>query len=258
MMSGSLAGKRIVITRPPHRAQAFAAQLHDLGAEPVLMPTIDIQPPSDPAPLDQALMQLEDFDWVVITSTNVVTHLWRRFEALGIVPDALDWPAVAAIGPVSSQALQANGITPALLPEHYVAEALFAALDDRVDLNGLHILVPQGNLARPVLVDRLREEGARVVAVVAYENASPTIDPSLLDVPVDAVTFTSASTVENFVAAVDDPLALIGGALVACIGPVTADAARALGLPVHVVADPHTVEGLIAGLNCAFERNAAP
>jgi uroporphyrinogen-III synthase len=257
-----LAGKRIVITRPPHKATSFADRLRDVGAEPVLIPTIAIQPPTDPAPLDQALSNLDRYDWVILTSANAVTAIWERFEALVLEPAGVDWPAVAVIGPATGQALAARGVTAALMPEQHVAEALFETLNQNADLAGLSILLPQGNLARPVLADLLREAGASVDTVVAYETVQPEIDLDWFSEPVDAITFTSSSTVQNFVAMFDDPpfggpLVAVGRALVACIGPVTADTARDLGLPVHVIAEPHTVEGLIAALGAAFERNPA-
>jgi uroporphyrinogen-III synthase len=258
MTSKPLAGKRIVITRPPHKAESFAAQLRERGAEPVLVPTIAIQPPVDPGPLDRALSNLARYDWVIVTSANTVTHIWRRFAALGIDAAGLDWPAVAAIGPATGRALAKQGVQAAIMPEKHVAEALFAVLNRQVTLAGAHILLPQGNLARPVLRDLLRDAGAKVDAVVAYENVKPEIGSAALAAPVDAVTFTSSSTVENFVEMVTDPLSVIGGAWVACIGPVTAATARAVGLPVHVIAEPHTVAGLITALNAAFERNSAP
>lgn len=256
MMPGALSGKRIVITRPPDKAEAFAAQLRELGAEPVLVPTISIQPPSDPAPLDRALGNLARYDWVIITSANTVTHIWRRFEALGMEVAPRDWPRVAVIGPATRRALADRGVMAALMPDRHIAEALFEALDSETDLAGAPILLPQGNLARPVLAELLRGAGAQVDAVVAYENARPEIDAAALTGSVDAVTYTSASTVENFVELFDNALAVIGSALVACIGPVTADRARELGLPVHVVAEPHTVDGLIAALSAAFERKS--
>jgi uroporphyrinogen-III synthase len=255
MTLSSLAGKRIVITRPPHKAEVFAAQLRKLGAEPVLLPTIDIQPPTDPAPLDNALSNLTRYDWVLITSANTVTQIWHRFEIIGVDSAQLAWPAVAVIGPATGRALETHGIKATLMPEIHVAEALFEMLQQRVDLSGARVLLPQGDLARPVLVEMLRKAGANVDAVVAYKNVQPDIDFVRLSDPVDAVTFTSASTVQNFVELFDDSLAMIGNALVACIGPVTADTARALGLPVQVIAEPHTVEGLIAALSRAFERN---
>jgi len=258
-MTSALTGKRIVITRPPHKAEAMADRLRALGADPVLLPMIAIRPAADTAPLDRALGQLDRYDWVIVTSANAVTHLWQRFDALNIDPAALDWPAVAVIGPATGGALRQRGVTPALVPETHVAEALFDAFRQRVDLPGTRVLLPQGNLARPVLADLLREAGADVETVIAYETVQPDSDLTRLAAPVDAITFTSSSTVQHFADAVadagDDPLAVIGDALVVCIGPVTATAARDLGLPVHVVAEPHTLDGLLDALNTMFERN---
>jgi uroporphyrinogen-III synthase len=252
MTARPLAGKRIVITRPPHKADAMADRLRELGAEAVLLPTITIQPPSDPARLDDALRHLDRYDWLILTSTNTVTHIGQRLAALNLDPI---WPAVAVIGPATGKALLTDyGVTPAVMPEKHVAEALFAALQDHTDLSGARVLLPQGDLARPVLADLLRGAGAEVETVIAYKNVRPEIDPALLSDPFDAVTFTSSSTVHNFVELFDDPLAVIGAALIACIGPVTADTARECGLPVHIVAEPHTLDGLVEGLITAFER----
>jgi len=249
MTARPLSGKRIVITRPPHQAGAFADRLRELGAEPVLLPTITIQPPRDLAPLDRALLHLDRYDWLILTSANTVTHIGQRLAALNLDPV---WPAVAVIGPATSKALQEYGITPAVMPGKHVAEALFASLHD--DLSGARVLLPQGDRARPVLADLLRGAGAEVDTVIAYENVRPEIDPALLADPFDAVTFTSSSTVQNFVELFDDPLVVIGAARIACIGPVTADTARELGLPVPIVAEPHTIDGLIDALIAAFER----
>lgn len=261
----TLTGKRIVITRPPHKADSMAEQLRALGAEPVLLPTITIQPPTitiqpptDPALLDRALRRLNRYDWLILTSANAVTTIWQRFETLGIDPPGIVWPAVAVIGPATGKALQEHGITPAVMPEKHVADALFAALQNHTDLSGARVLLPQGDRARPVLADLLRGAGAEVETVIAYENIRPEIDPALLSEPFDAVTFTSSSTVQNFVELFDDPLRVIGAALVACIGPVTADSACELGLPVHIIAEPHTVEGLIAALVAHLSEPAHP
>jgi uroporphyrinogen-III synthase len=257
MTPGSLAGKRIVITRPPHKAGSFAERLRELGAEPVLVPTIAIQPAADPFPLDRALQTLDRYDWIVFTSANAVSHLWQRLEMLALDPTHLRWPAVAVIGPATGQALQEHGIPPAVMPGKHVAEALFDALQQTTDLSGTRILLPQGNLARPVLAGLLREAGAEVETVVVYETIRPEMGPALLSEPFDAVTFTSSSTVQNFVEMFDDPLRVVGSALVACIGPVTADTVSEFGLPVHVIAEPHTVDGLIDVLVAAFERKLA-
>ena len=119
---------------------------------------------------------------------------------------------------------------------------------ERLDLKGMKILLPQANIARDVLEESLREGGAQVDRVVAYRTLRPEVDARLLTEPFDVVTFTSPSTVYNFCDLFDDPLKATGAALIACIGPVTAQAVREKGLPVHVVAEPHTVEGLIAAV----------
>lgn len=256
MTTRALAGKRIVITRPKEKADSFAEKLRDLGAEPVIIPTIAIQPPADSAPFDTALRNLSGYDWLIVTSANTVTQIWARLEALDLAPAPDAWPPVAAIGPATANALRKHGLEPALIPTDHVAEALFAALADRAPLHGAHVLLPQGDLARPLLTDLLRRAGAVVDAVIAYQNVIPQVDPAALAAPFDAVTFTSPSTAENFAAMFDDPAAIIGAALVACIGPVTADAVHALGPPVHLLAEPHTVDGLIAALVSAFEKES--
>ncbi len=162
------------------------------------------------------------------------------------------------IGPATGAALRERGLSPAVMPEQHVAEALFAALEQHTDLRGAHVLLPQGDLARPVLADLLIAAGSIVETVVAYETVRAEADPTLLHVPFDAVTFTSSSTVQYFADLFEDPVLALGPALVACIGPVTAETARALALPVHLVASPHTIDGLIAALVRAFERNPIP
>lgn len=256
MTTRALAGKRIVITRPREKAGTFAEKLRDLGAEPIVIPTIAIQPPADCELLDTALRNLSGYDWLIVTSANTVTQLWARLDALGLVPAPHAWPPVAAIGPATANALRTRGIQPALIPAGHVAEALFAALADRAPLHGARVLLPQGDLARPVLADLLRGAGAIVDAVIAYRNVVPPVDPAARAVSFDAVTFTSPSTAENFATMFDNPGTAIGAALVACIGPVTADAVRGLDLRVDVIAEPHTVDGLIAALVRAFEKES--
>lgn len=251
MTASALVGKRIVITRPPHKTEEFAAKLRALGAIPVLAPMIAIRAPEDTASLDETLHRLDSFDWLIVTSANGVTYLWERIEALGVtVPPTLRW---AVIGPATAKALRQRGIEPDLMPAEHVAEALFAALADQVDLSTQHILLPQGNLARDVLSESLTVAGAQVTSVIVYETYQPDLDPALLAEPFDAITFTSSSTVTHFAARFRGPSAVLRSALIACLGPVTANTVRAMGWPVHVMAEPYTVDGLIAALERAFE-----
>lgn len=246
----TLAGKRIVITRQPDQAQKLITALKDRGAIPVSLPLIQIQPPADPGPLDQAISRIAAYDWVIFTSANTVNQVSQRLSEL-----PAKCPAIAAIGPATARALEDYGLPVTLVAEKYVAESLFNTLSNYTDLRGKRILLPQSNIARPMLALKLQEAGALVDVVIAYETVRPDVMPGYSSESFDAITFTSSSTIQNFVALFDSPLAVIGDAMVAVIGPVTAHAARDLGLPVHIMADPHTIDGLITALSDAFERN---
>jgi uroporphyrinogen-III synthase len=246
----SLQGKRIAITRPPHKAGSFAERLRALGAEPILLPTIMIEPLDDPSELDHALQQ--DYDWVIFTSANTVEQLWQRLEVLAISPHILG--KIAAVGTATAQTLHERGISPDLIPVQHTAQALFQALAVQVQLPGQRILLPQGDLASPDLAKQLRIAGAYVTPLVAYRNVYPSLEGVALAQPLDAITFTSPSTVDNFMALFDQPVSVIGSAQVVCIGPLTAQAAQAAGLTVHRIAEPHTVEGLIIALAELFQR----
>ncbi len=248
--SQPLRGLRIAVTRPAAQADDFLRGLRALGAEAVSHPTIRIQGPSDPEPLRQAVQSLDRFDWIVFTSANGVARFWHVLEAGG---GAVGWPTqirVAAIGPATAEALRGRGIEAEVMPEEYVAEAVANALIDLHELTGRKVLLPRAAEARKVLPERLRAAGAAVEEVVAYETGP---DPegiaelrNALDRgELDMVTFTSASTVREFVgqAGLD-----LGVARVAVIGPVTAAAARAAGLRVDVEAKDYTVDGMLVAI----------
>lgn len=254
MTNRPLAGKRVVITRPPHQAAPFAERLRALGAEPLIVPLVTIRPPTDPAPLEAALRDLERFDWVIFTSANAVEAVCEKLDELGLT---LKWPPVAVIGPATGKALQGYGLSPALMPATHIAEALFEALRQHTTLAGARVFLPQADRARPVLADLLRSAGAEVCAVMAYCTVSSQDVTFSWPDDADAVTFTSASAVQSFAALFDNPAQTLGRAMVACIGPATAQAAHSLGLPVHAVAQSHTIDGLIAALAALFDREDA-
>lgn len=237
-----LFGKRILITRPPPYAQAFAQKLLALGAIPVLLPMIAIEP-VDPTSLQDA----DGYDWIVFTSANAVEPVAKY----GLT----QFGKVAAVGTATAQALHTQGIQVDLVPETHSAEALFEAMRDSMRLEGLKILLPQGNLANPSLGERLRQAGAWVDEVVVYKTIHPPVDIEILRLPCDIVTFTSPSTVQHFVGLFEDVLAVLGAARVAVIGPVTATAAREAGLPVHIMAAPQTSDGLIDAIMQNFQRS---
>ena len=238
-----LAGRRIVITRPAERAAPLANRLRALGAEPIVVPTIKLEP-ADPAPLERAARDIGTFDWVVFTSRQGVESFIERLVAVGRSARDLAGRRIAAIGPRTADALRQHGVEPALVPAEYVAEAILAEIGD---VKGLRLLLPRADIARAALADGLRARGGEVVEIAAYRTVGAGTRPPALD-GVDAVTFTSSSTVRHFV----DSGAVVGAARVVCIGPVTAGTARELGLTVHAVAVEYTEDGLIEALEGVF------
>ena len=243
MKSAALQGRRVVITRPAEKARRLADRLRSLGAVPIEFPTVRIEP-AESGPLDAAPDTLERFDWIVFTSANGVEAVFARLAAAGKDARVIAARKVAAIGPVTAQALREQGVEPALVPGEYVAEAILEALGD---VHGKRFLLPRADIAREVLADGLRQRGAAVTDVAAYRTVGAGGPPPDLS-DADAVTFTSSSTVRHFLAAG----AAVGRAKVVCIGPVTAATARELGLTVDAMATEYTEDGLIQALEGAL------
>jgi len=256
-----LLGRRVVVTRPRAQAGELAARLEDLGAEVELVPTIEITPPPDPVALDRAVQAAGTYDWIVFTSVNGVRVFFERMAALGGDVRTLASARIAAIGPQTAAELERRLLRPAIVPAEYRAEGLLDALGEG-DLRGRRVLLPRAAGARAILPDTLRARGAHVDEVIAYAAIAPSaadadgLRNALTAGAIDAITFTSSSTVRNFAAlAGADALAAIAGAprpLVACIGPVTADTARELGLRVDVIAPTYTAAALAQALADRF------
>lgn len=254
-----LENKRILITRPQSQAADFAHRLQALGAIPVLFPVIEISPSQDTSTMDQALQQLDRYDWLVLTSVNGVQVVWDRLAELQIedLPDCLK---VAAIGPKTAAALQKVGVVPDFVPDEYVAEAILPGLGE---LQGLRVLLLRADLARAALPQAIQQAGGAAHEIAVYNTLPAQTNPHALralQLGVDVVTFTSSSTVRNFVnlarQAGLDPRALPGDPLIACIGPITAQTAREQGLQVDLVASEYTTQGLIqALLDFPFQQN---
>lgn len=236
MLQSTLAGRRIVITRPEADAVRLAERLRELGAIPIVAPAIRIEF-TDPPELDRALANLAGYHWIVFTSRSGVEAVFRRTRSIA-------GPKVAAIGPATAAALRAHGVEPDLVPAQYVAEAI---LDGVGPVRGLRFLLPRADIAREALVDGLEHRGAVVDEIAAYRTTEVAARRAELG-PVDAVTFTSSSTVRGFLAGGAVP----AGAKVVCIGPITAQTAREHGLDVAAVAEHYTEDGLIAALVVAL------
>ncbi len=250
-----LHGKRIVITRPLDQATEFAEQLANLGALPLLMPMIQIVPLPDQTRLDQALQQLPTYDWLVFTSANAVNVFWERWSALN--GPHLGTTNVAAVGVATAATLRQRGIEPDFVPATFVAEAIVTGLGD---LTGVKILLPQAEIARAELATLLTAKGAQVDAIPIYQTLPAPLEPAALAAlhqGVDVITFTSGSTVKNFMATVQGDPAVWQQAKIACIGPVTAQTAQALGLPVDVMADEYSAAGLVHALTAYFQKEHA-
>lgn len=249
-MNHQLSGRRIVVTRPEDQAEELCSRLRALGAEPILFPVIAIVAPEAGGPLDQAIDRLTSYDWIIFTSVNGVEHFWARVMAssqrdtlVAALQSQTPRPKIAAIGPITAQALRERGVQVHLMPGEYRAEAILAEIND---VAGQRILLPRADIARPALAHGLRAMGAHIDEVTAYRTVPAKPTPTALDAlrnGVDVITFTSSSTVRNFV---DATAGLdYGKPLLACIGPVTADTARELGLGVDMVAEEYTIAGLM-------------
>ena len=246
-----LENKCILITRPQSQAADFAQRLQALGAVPVFFPVIEISPVHDTSELDLALQQLDQYDWLVLTSVNGVQVVWERLADLQIdsLPERLK---VAAIGPKTAAALVTVGVKPDFVPDEYVAEAILPGLGA---LPGLRVLLLRADLARAALPQAIQQAGGTAHEIAVYHTLPAQPSPQelrALQLGVDVITFTSSSTVRNFVnlaiQAGLDPQALPGEPLIACIGPITAQTAREQGLQVDLVASQYTTQGLIQAL----------
>lgn len=251
-----LKGLRIAVTRPAAQSQSLIDLLRGLGAEALSYPTIRIADPADPEPLRRAVENLEHYDWIVFTSANGVVRFWQELRAVRGTSVLPDHQRVAAIGPATAEALREREVEPAVMPEEYVAEAVADALAAATDMAGCRVLLPRAAGARRLLATRLRGAGAEVDEVVAYESEPDAEGIAALRVSIDRgeldmVTFTAASTVRHFV---EGAGAELGRARVAVIGPITAEAARALGVPVDVEAREYTAHGLVQAICEYFER----
>lgn len=249
--SKPLTGRRVVVTRAAEQAGKLAAALTAQGADVVALPTIAIRPPRSWRRLDRALQTLAAFDWLVFTSANAVEAFFDRLWSRGFDLRALADVRLGVVGPGTAEALQRWHLRADCMPRRLVAEALARALI-RHGVRGRRVLFPRAEQGRDALAESLTAAGAAVTRVDAYRSIpvryrSRDAVQRLLDPPVAAITFASAQTARNFVAAVGTRVLprLRGHVRVASIGPQTSAALRALGLPADVEASPSTIPALV-------------
>jgi uroporphyrinogen III methyltransferase/synthase len=255
-----LFGKTILVTRAREQASHFRVLLEEQGARCLEFPTIQVAPPASWEALDNSLRHLERYDWVLFTSVNGVRFVFERLEALGDDVRAFRGIRLGAIGPKTARALQERGLRLDLVPPEYRAEAVIEALG-KGEIRGRRFLLPRAARAREILPEKLQEMGGKVDVVTAYETVQPTTKAEevrrlLWEGAIHCITFTSSSTVENFVAMIggDHLPSLVGKTVVACIGPITADTARERGLHVEITPEAYTIEALTAALVDHFRR----
>lgn len=245
-----LFGKRVLVTRSREQASVLSEKLENLGAEAWEYPTIKIQEPDDLAALDHAVAHAGDYNWIIFTSVNGVKAFFQRLKAQKLDIRTLKDAKICAIGPKTAEALEERGLLVDVMPEVFRAEAVIEALKDRIQ-TGDKVLLPRADLARQVLVDSLQQLGADVHEVIAYQTvlADETDTQLLLEKlqagEIHVVTFTSSSTVTNFLKLIGDHRDLLQGITMACIGPVTAETAEKNGLTVDICAEQYTIDGLV-------------
>jgi len=256
-----LFGKRIVVTRAREQASGFLQALTSLGAECIQFPTIEIVAPDTWEPLDTAISNLESYQWLLFTSVNGVKYFVERLHHAGKDVRDLKGLKIGAIGPKTAQQWHQWGIAPDLVPNEYRAEAVVEAFK-KWDPQGVRILIPRAAKAREILPDQLRKMGAQVDVVDAYKTVSPTHDTAgvqemFQNSAIDMVTFTSSSTVTNFVGMFGSEKQQLTDewmkrVKVACIGPITADTARKHGFSVDLMPADYTIEALTRAITDFF------
>ena len=253
-----LFGKGVVITRPERQADDLARLLAAQGANPIAFPTISITEPSNWSELDHALRQLESYNWLIFTSANGVHFFFERLRQKDMDIRDLKGIKIGCIGPATARQIEDRGIRVDLVPEEFIAEGLLKSFAS-MNLSGKKILIPRAARARDILPQGLKKQGAYVDVVTAYQTIpsgrkKEELSASLDAGEVDVITFTSSSTVTNFVELMGQGFILPDHVKIACIGPVTASTAVKAGFRVDIRQEEYTMEGLVQSLVNYFQN----
>jgi uroporphyrinogen III methyltransferase/synthase len=248
----SLKGKRVVVTRPAGQAEELVALLDASGALPVVFSAIEIVPPQEWGAVDRAIAQLRGYDTVIFTSVNGVSFFCRRMTESAVGTEALNRLTVCAIGSRTAAELEDRGVRVDVVPEKFQAESIIDALR-KIGIAEKRFLLPRAERAREVLPEEIRKSGGHIDVVTVYRTIVGSADRDTLvrllqEKSIDAVTFTSSSTVEYFVELIAGNTGLLHGCVIASIGPITADAAASLGIKTDVMPEEYTAPGLVEAL----------
>ena len=253
--SRPLFGKTIIVTRSRDQASAFSEQLIELGANVLEYPTINITSPDDFGPLDRELDKLESTDWLIFTSVNGVDAFFNRIFELGRDVRDLKGVKICAIGPATRERIEGFHVTIDCQPPKYVAESVVEALKKVDEIKGKRFLMPRTDIARSYIPEELEKLGAEVSDIIAYKTVLATdgdniVLDKLKDGEVDIVTFTSASTVKNFVKIIGEEnlSAFKDNVQFASIGPITNESAEEMNIEISIKADEFTIPGLVQAI----------
>jgi len=259
-----LAGKRIVVTRARSQASSLIQRIEKLGGEVIEFPTIEIQPPESYAALDGAIANIRTYDWLLFTSVNGVEQFLLRLQSLSKSMTELEGIKVGAIGPETAKRLEGASIKNCVVPRQYQAEGMLEALSRQM-MRGKRVLIPRAAKARDILPETLRRWGAAVDVIEAYRTGLPVANSSAIRSLLqaggaDMITFTSSSTVVNFVQLFQGQNleALLAGIAVACIGPITKKTIEEMGGRADVVSEEFTIPGLVRAIADYFGRKTSP
>lgn len=263
-----LQGTRVLVGRARHQAGALSTELRKLGAQVLEIPFIEIRKPHSFRTLDSALKNLRTYDWLILTSVNGVEAMWNRLAkilsrsqrplSVQKASPASIGLRVAAIGPATKKAIEQRGTKVDVMPNEYIAESVVRSLKNRV--KGKRVLLVRAKVARDVIPRELRRAGAHVDVVEAYETVVPQSSRRRLQAALknpkkhpDVVTFTSSSTVKNFVKLLGTTRgakfrSTLDGVRMASIGPVTTQTLREFGLEADIAAREFTIPGLITAI----------
>jgi uroporphyrinogen-III synthase len=250
----ALAGVRVLVGRARHQASALSGELRKRGATVLEIPFIEIRKPRSFKPLDSALKNLAAYDWLILTSVNGVQAMWERLRRLKLTDKNLGHLRIAAIGPATKKAIEESGVAVNVVPKEYVAESVVRSLRRRV--KGKRVLLVRAKVARDVIPHELRKAGAQVDVVEAYETVVPQSSRRRLRNALanphrrpHVVTFTSSSTVRNFVGLLGERGTIdLNGVRMASIGPVTSSTLREFGLRVDIAARQFTIPDLVQAI----------
>lgn len=250
-----LSGKRIIVSRAKEQAGSLSSLLKEEGADVLEIPFIEIRPAQSYEALDKAIENLLAYDWLILTSVNGVKAFFSRLEKQGKSEADLLHLKIVAIGPATAKAIEKHGIPVDIVPDEYVAEAVVEEMRNQV--KGERVLLVRAKIARDVIPNALRELGAKVHVMEAYETVVPESSRTTIlealnsDKKPAVITFTSSSTVKNFVELVGQETidsGLLDGVKLASIGPVTSTTLKELSLRVDVEAKEYTIPGLVEAI----------